>query len=437
MLTEDDRIFLFTALVRVMQDRQQRAALFGVVYLGEFSTPEIDGKPRDVALLVITDLAYRTMKSGKLGLIALLETLINYDFIGYGDERTRIETMMARLRTPPPILNLPSIPDAARSTPDDGAPPDDDAPRSAPSVSSTPLLPIDYSAEPLPDTEISVALLIAALPVPDTDIMTLPKHLDAPPDQRPAPAPNVILPPADKRHPPSENVILPPGVSSGVRRPAPRSPASSDPVLRPTDSGTPRSKSSLSLKKSTITARLEQIKAAEKRAMWSDAIDAGEQLLRLDPTHEQGRQRTAEAYYQRNVTHWRNQQYARAIADCTRALELDPTNAQYAYSRGFSHHDSGDYASAIADFTRAIALKGNLDDYYVKRATSYLMIGDPTRAIDDYSRAIELAPRTANVYYLRSLAYQSRGNRNSARRDLELAAALGYAPARDELQTWK
>lgn len=47
----------------------------------------------------------------------------------------------------------------------------------------------------------------------------------------------------------------------------------------------------------------------------------------------------------------------RAIADHTRAIELDPTYAAAYYNRGVAHDGKGDSDDAIADYTRAIEIE--------------------------------------------------------------------------------
>ena len=48
--------------------------------------------------------------------------------------------------------------------------------------------------------------------------------------------------------------------------------------------------------------------------------------------------------------------YQGAIADYTRAIEINPQNVDAYYNRGLAEDDSGDYEGAIADYTKAIEI---------------------------------------------------------------------------------
>ncbi len=79
-----------------------------------------------------------------------------------------------------------------------------------------------------------------------------------------------------------------------------------------------------------------------------------------------------------------------AIADCTRAIELDPKSEPAVYKRGALNLQKGDYDDAIADLTRAIELSPNTADYYSDRGLAKLRKRDNDGAIVDFTHAIEL-----------------------------------------------
>jgi tetratricopeptide (TPR) repeat protein len=59
--------------------------------------------------------------------------------------------------------------------------------------------------------------------------------------------------------------------------------------------------------------------------------------------------------------------FASAIRDYTKALQIDPTNAYAFYNRGISHDRNGDFNRAIEDFTAAIRLLPHNADFYHNR----------------------------------------------------------------------
>ncbi|WP_312876476.1 SAV_2336 N-terminal domain-related protein [Streptomyces bohaiensis] len=116
--------------------------------------------------------------------------------------------------------------------------------------------------------------------------------------------------------------------------------------------------------------------------------------------------------------------YQRAIADFTRAIELEPDNAANHRWRGLAGHSAGDYQRAIADLTRAIELEpDNAANHHLRGLVGH-SAGDYQRAIADLTRAIELEPDNAWDYHLRGLAHRAARNNEQAIADLTRAIEL-------------
>ena len=81
-----------------------------------------------------------------------------------------------------------------------------------------------------------------------------------------------------------------------------------------------------------------------------------------------------------------------AVADASRAIELDPLRAEGFFARGVARHTQGNAASAIEDFTQAIAL----DPYYSKarlyRGTVLIKQGRLADGNADVAEAIRRQP---------------------------------------------
>ncbi|MBI4615033.1 MAG: tetratricopeptide repeat protein [Planctomycetes bacterium] len=122
------------------------------------------------------------------------------------------------------------------------------------------------------------------------------------------------------------------------------------------------------------------------------------------------------AYVNRGIARREQGDLAGAIADHTQAIEIDPTLPAAYSNRGSARHAQGDLAGASADFTRAIELAPGFAPAYVNRGSLRNEQGDLAGAIADYTRAIELDPDFA-------MAYNNRGNAKWAQRDLAGAIA--------------
>lgn len=105
--------------------------------------------------------------------------------------------------------------------------------------------------------------------------------------------------------------------------------------------------------------------------------------------------RKADAAYlvNRGSALYRQKKLAEAIADFTRAIELDRENLKAFYNRGISYFEKGDYETAMADITHAIQLKPDFASAYYMRGSAIECIGkNIPDAIADFEKALQLQP---------------------------------------------
>jgi tetratricopeptide (TPR) repeat protein len=113
-----------------------------------------------------------------------------------------------------------------------------------------------------------------------------------------------------------------------------------------------------------------------------------------------------------------------AIADFSRAIELDPKSVSANYRRGITKLQKGDYDGAIGDLTRTIELSPNTADYYNDRGLAKLRKGDNDGAIGDFTRTIDLDAKNAIAYRNRALAKNIKHDADGALADLNRAIEL-------------
>jgi len=124
-----------------------------------------------------------------------------------------------------------------------------------------------------------------------------------------------------------------------------------------------------------------------------------------------------------------------AIADFTRAIELNPKDDAPYYDRAQAKWLKKDAAGAIADYTRAIELGSQNPAAYNNRGNARAENNDRDGAIADYTRAIELKPDYARAYYNRAVAKQAKGDVTGAKADFKTAEKLDPELAGDEPAT--
>lgn len=91
-----------------------------------------------------------------------------------------------------------------------------------------------------------------------------------------------------------------------------------------------------------------------------------------------------------------------AMADVTRALEIDPRNYLANLIRGTLNLDARNFPGAIDDLTAAVEADENKAAPYAHRAEAYAEIGQIKRAVADANEAVRLAPILADVYVSRA-----------------------------------
>ena len=99
------------------------------------------------------------------------------------------------------------------------------------------------------------------------------------------------------------------------------------------------------------------------------------------------------------------------------------------YNRGLEKYNAGDYSGAIADYTKAIDLDPKYHNAYLRRGIAKANLGGYSGAIADYTKAIELGPGNKSAYRNRGIAKEKSGYLYSACADWRKAAELGDTDA--------
>jgi tetratricopeptide (TPR) repeat protein len=117
--------------------------------------------------------------------------------------------------------------------------------------------------------------------------------------------------------------------------------------------------------------------------------------------------------------------YPEAIKDYSKAIRINPHNADAYLGRGTAKIYLKEYKEAIVDFDSSISLKKNFATAYNNRAVCKSALNNFKGAIQDYDKAIELNPADPVYYLNRGICYdESLGNYIRAIEDYEKALLL-------------
>lgn len=111
---------------------------------------------------------------------------------------------------------------------------------------------------------------------------------------------------------------------------------------------------------------------------------------------------SAKTYCDSGLTKIELKDYKNALADYTKAIQLEPNNYDAYLGRGKVERLLKDYNNSIKDYTKAIEL--NPSDYkgYAGRGVSKFELKNYADSIDDYTKAIDINPNDGWVYLYRS-----------------------------------
>jgi tetratricopeptide (TPR) repeat protein/S1-C subfamily serine protease len=121
-------------------------------------------------------------------------------------------------------------------------------------------------------------------------------------------------------------------------------------------------------------------------------------------------------YYNRGNLYSDQQKYELALADYSKAIELNRNYANAYYNRGVLYKDQQKYELALADFSKAIEINRNFAEAYINRGNLYKDQQKYELALADFTKAIDINPNYA-------LAYNNRGLLYFAQQKYELALA--------------
>jgi tetratricopeptide (TPR) repeat protein len=194
----------------------------------------------------------------------------------------------------------------------------------------------------------------------------------------------------------------------------------------------------------------------------SDADRFSQRALELSSQFESGSQ-PWEAWHARGIAHAGLSQWDKALADQTKALELQPESDQSLSRRGEVHLALKQWDSAIADFSKAIALNpgypgawhfrgyahANLSQWdsaladlssavelgavnwvvWSRRGDVYCAVKQWEKALADYDTAIEKGAANPTLWISKAAAHAQLGQADKAITDLQQAVARGFRDA--------
>lgn len=102
--------------------------------------------------------------------------------------------------------------------------------------------------------------------------------------------------------------------------------------------------------------------------------------------------------------HWSNERYDLALRAMDEAMAVRPSDSSLYLFRGNIHRDSGQFARAVQDYDRALELT-QLEYVRSERCVALALMGKPEEGLIDCDLAVEKEPGVTNVFLNRGAVY--------------------------------
>jgi tetratricopeptide (TPR) repeat protein len=113
-----------------------------------------------------------------------------------------------------------------------------------------------------------------------------------------------------------------------------------------------------------------------------------------------------------------------AIRACTEAIGRNSADVVSYINRAFEHLQKGNTTNAIADYSKAIELDPGRADAYAGRAWAFLKGGKAAQALPDAERSLQLKTNDARALDIRGHVYEALGRHEEAIADFRSALAI-------------
>ncbi|MEM1121878.1 MAG: tetratricopeptide repeat protein, partial [Bacteroidota bacterium] len=116
----------------------------------------------------------------------------------------------------------------------------------------------------------------------------------------------------------------------------------------------------------------------------------------------------------------------KAIADYTKGIEMSPELGELYANRGAAFGYQGKMQEALIDLNQAVALEPDKIGGYANRSLLHMQLGNHELAIQDHTAYLQLNPYDAEVWYERGVAKSNLGQHQAAIEDYNRALTLDH-----------
>lgn len=109
------------------------------------------------------------------------------------------------------------------------------------------------------------------------------------------------------------------------------------------------------------------------------------------------------------------EQWDKALADYSQAIELQPEDAKAWHNRGSAYHLLEQWDKAVTDYSKILELQPDSAHAWNDRAVAYSALGQFDKAASDFAAAAGLEPNNSTLRYLEAMAKLAAGDTDGYR----------------------
>lgn len=178
----------------------------------------------------------------------------------------------------------------------------------------------------------------------------------------------------------------------------------------------------------------ENAKAAFEMENYAGAVNWFSKAIELNPNN-------ADYFFGRAVSLNHRNIFNRAIADILMAQELEADQPDYHFQAGSIYFKAEKYEEAAREFGLSLKHQGNNDIFIntekarYNQGVSFLMAKIYPDAIASFSELLAEDPQHAEAYYNRGVAHLKLGSKTDACPDFQKALEMGFHKANSHLES--
>ena len=150
---------------------------------------------------------------------------------------------------------------------------------------------------------------------------------------------------------------------------------------------------------------------------YAEAITDFSRVIQIKPNF-------GKAVYNRRVSYTLSSNKQSTIDNYDQAIQLDPQNLASYFNCSVARDKIGDWQGALSDLDRIIIINHSCLETYLNRGFAKANLDDNRGAIADYDLAIKVNPNYYLTYHHRAAARQALKDRSGAVRNFQITAKL-------------